>query len=121
LGFIAEQRGDPAAAARLNLTAFDIARALAAPRDLGFALLGLAGAAAVAGQHDQAAQLLGAAAAARDSAALPAGPVEQDEINRITAAVRAALGADRFAAEFALGGETDPVVLRDRVQDRFGS
>src|SRR5262249_18050586 len=68
LGFIAEQRGDPAAARSLHLESLTAARTIGDRQAVAQALTGLAGAQALGGQPDQAAQLLGAADAARRSA-----------------------------------------------------
>jgi tetratricopeptide (TPR) repeat protein len=117
LGFLAEQRGDPAAALGLHLDAFDIAQEQAAPGDLAWALEGVAATLASARRHTQAAHLLGAAAAIRGDAGLSPAPTERDSINRVTAAARAALGDDAFAAALARGGELTPAQARALVDD----
>ncbi|HET9139116.1 BTAD domain-containing putative transcriptional regulator [Actinophytocola sp.] len=111
LGFIAELRGQPHTAIALHTQAFEIGRKLTAARDVVGALEGLAGATAAAGGHRLAAELLGAAAAARRSGDLPAGPAERGDIDRITATVRAELGEHDFAAAVGRGGEADPQIL----------
>jgi hypothetical protein len=68
---------------------------------------------ALAGDHTLAARILGAAAETRRGSDIPPSPDERHELNRITATVQAALGAKNFAAEFALGGETDVLTLRE--------
>jgi predicted ATPase len=108
LGFVAEQRGEAAAAGALHLDAFAIARKLGDPRALALALEGLAGAQALAGQHEHAAHLLGAATAARESAGAPLPPAERIDVDRITARLRTALGEADFAAAFRRGSELDP-------------
>jgi hypothetical protein len=108
LGFVAEQRGDAAAARALQLDAFAASRRLGDPRAMALALEGLAGAGALAGHHGQAARLLGMAGAARRSAGAPLPPPEQGDVDRITAAARAALGEEAFAREFAVGTKLDP-------------
>jgi tetratricopeptide (TPR) repeat protein len=108
LGFVAEQRGDAAAAQTLHLDSLATSRKLGDPRAMALALEGLAGARALAGHHSQAAQLLGIAAAARRSARAPLPPAEQGDVNRITATVRRALDEDAFACEFAIGAKLDP-------------
>jgi hypothetical protein len=75
---------------------------------MGLALEGLAGARALAGHHGQAARLLGMADAARRSAGAPLPPAEQDDINRITATARTALGEETFATELTVGANLDP-------------
>ncbi|XVV00978.1 BTAD domain-containing putative transcriptional regulator [Actinosynnema sp. CA-248983] len=110
LGFIAEQRGDADAARSLHLKGLGIATKLAGdPRGVVLSLEGLAGAQALEGDHRRAARLLGAAAATRRSAAAPPAPAELGDVERITAVVRAGLGAEEFEAEFARGGRLTPV------------
>ncbi|MBB4703144.1 BTAD domain-containing putative transcriptional regulator [Sphaerisporangium siamense] len=117
LGFVAEQRGDAPAARALHLEAFAVADRLGAPREKALALEGLAGALALSECAAPAAQLLGAAAAARASSALPLAPAERGDVDRIEARARHTLGADRFAAEFARGGALAPEEARS-VADR---
>ena len=112
LGFVAELRGDAAAALRLHREALDLAARLGAPRDTVGALEGLAGALALAGDHVRAAEVLGAAAAARQANSLPAAPAEQADIDRVTAACRGAMGAEPFAAAHARGAHRAPDAVR---------
>ncbi|MGC5009612.1 BTAD domain-containing putative transcriptional regulator [Streptosporangium sp. DT93] len=108
LGFVAEQLGDAEAARALHLEGLTVARGLDASRDVTRALEGLAGALSLAGSHDRAARLLGAAAAARRSTAMPPAPAEQDDVDRITDRVRDALGEDGLAAGLERGGGLAP-------------
>jgi predicted ATPase/DNA-binding SARP family transcriptional activator len=108
LGFVAEQRGDAVAAQGLHLDGFAVSRKLGDPRAMALALEGLAGARSLAGHHGQAARLLGMADAARRSAGAPLPPAEQDDVNRIAATVRTALGEDALATELAAGANLDP-------------
>jgi len=103
LGFIAEQRGDPAAARSLHLQCLTAARKLGDPRAVAQALTGLAGAQALGGRPEQAAQLLGAADTAWRSAGASLLPSGSADVNRITAVARQALGDAAFAAEFQNG------------------
>jgi predicted ATPase len=112
LGFVAELRGDAAAALRLHREALDLAARLDAPRDTAGGLEGLAGALALAGDHAHAAEVLGAAAAARRANSLPAAPAERADIDRVTAACRTALGAEPFAAAHARGAHLTPEAVR---------
>ncbi|MCP2258818.1 hypothetical protein LX15_002516 [Streptoalloteichus tenebrarius] len=82
LGFVAELRGDATAAHTPRL---------GDPRATALALEGLAGAHTLAGDHQRAAVLLGAAAAARDAVAAPLPPAERGDVDRITRAARHAL------------------------------
>ncbi|UMO99944.1 BTAD domain-containing putative transcriptional regulator [Amycolatopsis sp. EV170708-02-1] len=106
LGFIAEQRGDTAKALALHLDGFRAARSTADPRAIALALEGLAGAEALAGRHGHAAHLLGMAAVLRRSAGAPLPPAERGDVERITAAIRQALGERDFAAAFEHGNKT---------------
>lgn len=112
LGFAAEQRGDAKTALAMHLEALDVAQDFDESRAIAAALLGIAGATALAGDHALAARILGASAGIRQSSGVPPSHDELAELDRITGAVREALGADRYAAEHALGGETDLLTLR---------
>ncbi|GLW09532.1 hypothetical protein Misp01_46610 [Microtetraspora sp. NBRC 13810] len=108
LGFTAELRGDAATAYRLHRAAFDAALRNDAPRDLMFALEGLAGAVSLAGRHEHAARMLGAAAAAREAGSLPLAPIERDDVDRVIARIRTALPEAAFARAHAEGGTLTP-------------
>ena len=101
LGFVAELRGDPVAAAALQEEGLALARRFGDPRAIALALEGLAGARALAGDDVAAARLLGAATRARAAVGSPLPPAERGDVDRITDAVRAALGEEGFAVEFA--------------------
>jgi tetratricopeptide (TPR) repeat protein len=107
LGFIAEQRGDHAAAHSLHLESLTAARELGDPRAVARALSGLAGAHALGGLPHEAAQLLGAADAVwRSAGAEP--PDDRADINRITVVTRQALGEAAFTAGFRAGRRLKP-------------
>jgi predicted ATPase/DNA-binding SARP family transcriptional activator len=108
LGFVAEQRGDPAAAASWHLESLAAAQKLGDPQAVAQALTGLAGAQALGGQPDRAAQLLGAADTAWRSAGASLPPGDGADVNRITAVTRQALGEAAFAAEFQNGCRLRP-------------
>ncbi|NGO71726.1 BTAD domain-containing putative transcriptional regulator [Streptomyces boncukensis] len=101
LGFLAEQRGDAAAAMSLHHQGLSVARDSGDPRAVALAHEGLAGAYVIADRPVQAARLLGAATRAREhcGAALP--EAERGDVERITAKALAALGTEMFAAEFS--------------------
>ncbi|WP_240777771.1 BTAD domain-containing putative transcriptional regulator [Nonomuraea basaltis] len=94
LGFIAEQRGDSASARTLHLEGLAAAREVGDPRAIALAREGLAGVAAAEGAYEEAAALLGEAAALRESVGAPLPPAERGDVDRIAAAVRAALGEE---------------------------
>jgi tetratricopeptide (TPR) repeat protein len=112
LGFIAEQRGDPAGARSWHIQCLTAAHKLGDPQAVAQALTGLAGAHALGGQPDRAARLLGAADAAWRAPG--AGPPPGDgadasaDVTRITAVTRQALGEAAFAAEFERGRRLRP-------------
>ncbi|MBE1587298.1 BTAD domain-containing putative transcriptional regulator [Nonomuraea angiospora] len=108
LGFAAEQRGDAAAALELQLEGLRAARRVGDPRATALALEGLAGARALGGRHEEAALLLGRAAALRAAAGAPLPAGERGDVDRITAAVRAALGQEALDAALARGAVTEP-------------
>ncbi|MFJ6675130.1 BTAD domain-containing putative transcriptional regulator [Actinosynnema sp. NPDC091369] len=103
LGFVAEQRGDAARAEELHAEGLALAREVGDPRAIALAFEGLAGARALAGDAGTAARLLGAATAARASVGVPLPSGERGDVDRISAAARAALGSDAYAAAFAAG------------------
>jgi tetratricopeptide (TPR) repeat protein len=104
LGFVHELRGDAETALRLHVEAFDLAARLTAPQDQAGALEGMAGALALAGEHARAAEVLGAATAARRAISLSYAPAAQVDVDRITAACRTVL--DEAALAAALDGGT---------------
>ncbi|MFD5749011.1 BTAD domain-containing putative transcriptional regulator [Streptomyces sp. NPDC127033] len=106
LGFIAELRGDADQSVRHHLRGLDVARSLAEPRALALSLEGLAGAAALRGRGpatECAALLLGAADAARRGVGAPLPTAERGDVDRVTAAARAALGGPAFTEAFERG------------------
>ncbi|MFI5801683.1 AfsR/SARP family transcriptional regulator [Streptomyces sp. NPDC051561] len=115
LGFVAELRGDAAAALTLQLDG------LSAVRDhgglpLALALEGVAGAQALAGGADRsehAARLLGAASTLRRSAGVPLPEGEQEDVARIASRARATLGDDRFGTAYEQGAATGVPALLD--------
>ncbi|MGW8948768.1 AfsR/SARP family transcriptional regulator [Streptomyces sp. NPDC055709] len=111
LGFVAELRGDAAASADAHLRGLDVARSLGEPRALALSLEGLAGAMALRGDEPAAAcaaLLLGAADAARRGVAAPLPPAERGDVDRVTAAARAALGGPAFTEAYARGARLTP-------------
>ncbi|GGP05135.1 winged helix-turn-helix domain-containing protein [Nonomuraea glycinis] len=106
LGLLTERRGDPAAALELHREALDAAQRVGDPRTSAFAVMGAASAFAAEGSYERAARLLGLAAAARDHNQTPAGPSEQEDLDRIATAARAALGENAFAEAYERGGRT---------------
>ncbi|WP_433517926.1 BTAD domain-containing putative transcriptional regulator [Nonomuraea sp. CA-143628] len=111
LGFTVEQRGDAAAALTLHRDGLAVAHETGDARAVALAMEGMAGAYAAGGEHTNAATLLGAAAAARESLGAPLPPAERRDVDRITTKVRAALGEDGFAAAFRRGSTVDPSEL----------
>jgi predicted ATPase len=105
LGFVAEQRGDLAAALGTHLDGLDAARRIGDPRAVALALEGLAGAQA-AHAPDRAAELLGAAAALRAGVGAPLPPAERGDVDRIGARLRDALGS-AFEEHVARGAQRD--------------
>jgi predicted ATPase/DNA-binding SARP family transcriptional activator len=112
LGFIAEHRGDPAAARSWHIQSLTAAQALGDPQAVAQALTGLAGAHAIVGQPDRAARLLGAADAAWQppGASHPPGASADvsADVARVTAVTRQALGEAAFAAELERGRRLRP-------------
>ncbi|MER6007617.1 BTAD domain-containing putative transcriptional regulator [Nonomuraea angiospora] len=119
LGYVEELRGNTAGAMARHMEASAIARDLSAGADIAQALSGLAGACALDGHPHEAAQLLGAAAAARESIPKAVTPAQQGDLDRIAFAARAALGEEAYAAAFAHGRVLRPDEAR-ALLDRPG-
>jgi hypothetical protein len=102
---------DPAGALALHLEAYDMCLAIGSERDGIGALEGLASVA----PPEVAARLLGAAATARDQHRSPAAPAEQDELDRSTRRLVAALGSERFGELVAEGTKLSPAEARDQA------
>jgi predicted ATPase/DNA-binding SARP family transcriptional activator len=115
LGLLAGQRGDPAAALAWHREGFDVSRAEGWQPELAWALAGMAAALVVDGRPGLAAELLGAADAARRQADRELSASERAELARVTAAVRAA--EPDFAARFARGGELTPEQARSLLDE----
>ncbi|NJP31077.1 BTAD domain-containing putative transcriptional regulator [Micromonospora thermarum] len=103
---------EPERAFALHARAYDLAVAIAAPLDVVGALDGLASAVP---EPAVAARLLGAAAAGRAASGVPVAPAERDEIDRLTARLVAALGADGFADAYRAGHDLSPGQARALV------
>ncbi|KOU23541.1 BTAD domain-containing putative transcriptional regulator [Streptomyces sp. WM6368] len=121
LGYVAELRGDAALAESRHRDGLAAARRSGDPRALALAFEGLAGAGSVAGAPEDrsaAAELLGAAAALRESLGTPLPPAERYDVDRATARLRAALGDDAFTEAFARGHSRPP---QDQAESSGGS
>ncbi|MEV5243450.1 tetratricopeptide repeat protein, partial [Streptomyces cinnamoneus] len=118
LGFVAELRGDAVTARAWHEQALDAAGVLGDPRAVALPVEGLAGAAVLSGEPGRAAFLLGAAAAARASAGAPLPPAERGDVDRITAAAEAALGAVALRQAFDQGAAQGPGGLAVRSTPR---
>ncbi|RKN41094.1 BTAD domain-containing putative transcriptional regulator [Micromonospora endolithica] len=112
LAYAVAEQGDGDRARSLHARAFDVSVVIDAPRDACGALEGLASAVA---DPRVGARMLGAAHAAREAAEAPVAPAKQDEIDRTTARLVAALGADGFAAAYAAGRDLGPGEARALV------
>ncbi|MEV1242554.1 BTAD domain-containing putative transcriptional regulator [Nonomuraea sp. NPDC049750] len=125
LGFAAEQRGDAATALARQRQGYEAAQATGDPRAVALALEGLAGALSLtaertragrqdrwsrSGQYREAAGMLGVAAALREAVGVPLPAPERADVDRITARLRAAMGAE-FDAAHASG--------RGKLRDHF--
>ena len=109
LGFIAELRGDGAAAAGHHLCGLIAAESLGEPRALALSLEGLAGAARLLPDPEAAATtaalLLGAADATRRRAGAPLPEGEKADTTRIAAAARQATDPATYADAFHRGAQ----------------
>jgi predicted ATPase/DNA-binding SARP family transcriptional activator len=98
LGTVAELTGDLDRAVTLHRDSYHVACRTGDPRSVALALEGLAAAHAAAGRSEDAAVLLGAAEARRDSVGLPLPAVERTDVDRAETTARSELGDERFAA-----------------------
>ncbi len=105
-GFVAELRGDVDKALKLQEEGLHLAHLTGDPRAVALAQEGLAGARALAGDHEEAARLLGRATANRLSVGVPLPEAQRYDVDRITARAKAALGDERFDRSFAEGLDT---------------
>jgi tetratricopeptide (TPR) repeat protein len=103
MGRVAHHRGDRQQAAVLFCESLALYQALGAKKGVEECLEGLAAVAEGEQQPVRAARLFGAAAALRDQMHCPVPPVHRAEHERHLAAVRVALGENRFAAAWAEG------------------
>jgi predicted ATPase/DNA-binding SARP family transcriptional activator len=103
LGMLAADRGDAAAALAWHREGFDTNLAAGNRQGMAWAVAGMAGALALDGRAGPAAELLGAADATRAATGQPLSGMDQAELARTAAAVRAA--EPDFDALFARGGK----------------
>jgi predicted ATPase/DNA-binding SARP family transcriptional activator len=103
LGRLASRQRDLRGARSSYVECLAIRRELGDRQGIAEALEGLAAVAGREGQPDQAACLLGAAAALREAIGAPLPPVDRADYERHLAAVRAALGEAAFASAWTEG------------------
>ena len=103
LGTVARRRGEVTEAEALQRAGLALLRDLGDRHYCAQGLEALASTAGVTGQGERAAQLLGAAAALRETIGAPQPPLEQAEVEQAVAEARAALGEAVWAAAFAAG------------------
>ncbi|MGW7063217.1 AfsR/SARP family transcriptional regulator [Streptomyces sp. NPDC054904] len=108
LGFTAELRGEPSRARALHAEGLAVARELGDVRAQALAWEGLAGAAVAGGAAERAAELLGAAHAARLSTGAPLPEAERHDVDRVWSACLAAAGPAVSEAAFARGMSRAP-------------
>ena len=103
LGFVAQRQGDYAAARALHMESLTIYREQGDQRGVAGSLLALGEVALGQGQLVRAAQMFGAAAFLRETIGASLVPADQQDADRHTASVRAALGKEAFQAAWAEG------------------
>lgn len=118
LASVALRQDKVAQAEALGREALALYHDLGDPRRCAVGLEGLAGSAGMAGLGERAARLLGAAAAIREALGTPIATHEQAEVEQTTADTRAALGEERWAAEFALGQD---LPLEEAIAEALGT
>ncbi|MEO3871730.1 BTAD domain-containing putative transcriptional regulator [Nonomuraea sp. B12E4] len=100
LGLLTQARGDAAAAMELHREAMAAAHKIGDPRTLAWAVFG---AAAAAGATERAARLLGLSVAGSEDNETFFGPSERQDIERVTAGLRDALGDEAFERAYEEG------------------
>jgi tetratricopeptide (TPR) repeat protein len=103
LGEVASMLGDDGLALDLHSESLQLSRAIGANDLVAAGLEFLAWLAAARGQPRRAARLGGAAEALREGLDIPLNPDQRGRHDRAVQAVRAALGAEDFAAAWAAG------------------
>jgi hypothetical protein len=108
LGFVAEARGAVDEAIERHQAAYRAVAAFPHPRTMAVGLEGLAAAAVLSGDLEQAARLLGCSDHLRTTFGAAATPAEQEDIRRSEQAAVAGLGADAFGEATRTGTATPP-------------
>ena len=103
LGYVRLRRGDPGGARALFRESLELARGLRNTRDIVYALAGLTGASVDDKEPLRVARLLGAVEALLSTVEIQLEPAERAEFVHNTAAVRARLKPEAFAAASAAG------------------
>jgi hypothetical protein len=102
LGWCQQLSGKLAEAERCHQEALSAAREHGAPLPIALCVEGLAGVAA-AGDAEQTARLLGAAATSRDRIGVPLSQPERTDIEQASETARAVLGDEAFACAYQQG------------------
>ncbi len=103
LGYTAELEGDADEAEAHHIESLKIARETGDPRAVALALEGLAGVAALRGDYQRGATLIGAATALRASVDAPLPVAERVDVDRATGVARSHLGESAFDLAFERG------------------
>ena len=121
LGYAAYYRGDAARAAALFGESLTLRREHGNQEGIALCLAGLAQVAALAGQPERAARLFGAADRLLEAGGVRWSPADRDRYEADRAAVRAALGEERFAAASAAGQELSPEAAIAEALEALGA
>ena len=106
LGSLECQMGRDARALELHKESLELARRFSFTFDAVICLVGMARVAAVQGQPERAARLLGVSAAMREEIGAPLSPIARSDHDHAEEAARKALGEDAFATAWAVGHAT---------------
>jgi hypothetical protein len=101
----------------LHKESLELARRFRSTFDVVICLVGMARVAAMQGQPERAARLLGASAALREEIGAPLSPIARVDHDHASNAARAALGEDAFATALAAGHATP---LEEAIADALG-
>jgi predicted ATPase/transcriptional regulator with XRE-family HTH domain len=119
LGSVECEMGRDARASELHKESLKLARRFGFTFDVVICLEGMARVQAIQGRPERAARLLGAAAARREEKGTPLTPITRADRDHAVTEIRAAIGEDALAVEWAKGNAmTLEEALREAVGDR---
>ena len=117
LGSVECEMGRDARASELHKESLKLARRFGFTFDVVICLEGMARVHAIQGRPKRAARLLGASAARHEEKGTPLTPITRADRDHAVAEIRAAIGEDALAAEWAKG---NAMTLQDAIREAVG-